>query len=132
MGPRPIADLLPGSLWLAFGSALAVVIGTLMPWINVWIISVSGVQTSDGKVVLVGGLLAGALVFGTRRVTQLYLAAGVCGLACLGTCLYDAVRVFAHADDLPAGSGVGAGLWISLIASGILVAAVVKHRRDGA
>jgi hypothetical protein len=119
-------------LWIAFGSAVAVVIGSLLPWVTVLVFSVNGVQTNDGKIVLVAGLLAGALIIGSSRRESLYLLGGVAGLVCLAVSLYVLVRVFSDSTSFfneRIGASPGAGLWISLLGSAVLVGAVVKQRR---
>jgi len=121
-------------MWVALGAAAATVFGTLLPWVSVLVFSVNGIQTGDGKVVLVCGLLAAGFIAGSSRRPRLYLGGGVFGLICFGTSLYDLVRVFGDRSDFfdeSIGASPGAGLWVALLGSGVLVGAVVKQFRDG-
>jgi hypothetical protein len=120
---------------VALIAAALTVFGTLLPWVSVLVFSVNGIQTGDGKVVLVGALLAGAFVAASSRRPRLYLVGGGFGVICFATSLYDLIRVFGDRSDFfdeSIGASPGAGLWMALLSSGVLVGAVVKQRKDGA
>jgi hypothetical protein len=124
---------LPRLLWIALIAAGATFVGTLMPWVSVLVFSVNGTQTGDGKVVLVCALVSAALIATASRGKRLYRLAALTGLIAFGACLYDTIRALtAHGDffDEEIGASPGAGLWIALISSAVLVGAVVKNWRD--
>lgn len=135
--PFGTPNSLPRALWVALAAAIAVAIGTLLPWASVLIFSVNGTQTGDGRLVLGGAVIAGIFFGITWRASgpsRLYLIGGAFGLGSFGVSIYDIVRILTADQGTFFGARVGAspgsGLWIDVIAGAVLVGAVIKHWRD--
>ncbi|HWB67241.1 MAG TPA: hypothetical protein VG708_10485 [Mycobacteriales bacterium] len=126
-----LPDALPPMLWLTVGCAALVAIGTLLTWASVAFFSVNGVQTSDGKLVLVAALLAGASVVLVRKREGVALVATfLFGLVSFGTSLYDTIRILTSSSGdffgAHIGVSVGLGLWLDVIAGAALLVSAGK------
>ncbi len=111
----------------AFVSALAIVVGVFLPWVSVLGISVSGISTGDGKLVLI--VAAVALVFlavDAGLVSWFEVShrlVSIVSLVAAALCLLVAI---ADLNDFAA-----IGLYVTLIASITWVAAAVHSLRTG-
>lgn len=123
---------LPKPLWVALIASAVIIFGTLMPWVTVLAFSANGTQTGDGKLVLVLGVLAAVTIAASWRLPWTLWAAALVGVASLAASLYDTIHVSMQhtkvfGDRISASPG--AGLWLDLIASAVLVGALVVHYR---
>jgi hypothetical protein len=65
-------------------AAAVAVLGCMMPWVNAPLVSRSGIDTSDGKVLAVLAIIAfvvGLLTSSARRIGAVYLVCGGLGAA---------------------------------------------------
>jgi hypothetical protein len=127
--PAPRTSGIPVGSWLLLGAAIAAVIGALLPWARIELslgpqaltTSVAGTE-GDGVITLVLGLALGALavlVLNRARLTLGGVLAIVVASALLAIALIDIVDVNRTAGDINnplVTVGVGAGLWVTLVA----------------
>ena len=126
---------LPRRLWWALASAALMVIAGFAPWATALdTISVSGTD-GDGWFVIVGGAIAGALLWRHARsgARGLAIGAAVIGALCTLIALYDLSDVNDVADAAGLGSVIdpGWGLYLAIVASVSLTAASVVALRAG-
>jgi hypothetical protein len=121
--------------WVLLGASVLVVIGSLLPWDSLGLLSANG-TSGDGQITLIAGLLAvvGVLTFTFkdwhqalfRGATLVFLAAA------LATSLYEVIHLSGeHVNVLGTtlSPSVGSGLWLCLIASVVgVVASVIEWR----
>ena len=116
--------------WAALLAAATIVLGTLFRWVNVLFVSVNGIELGDGKLVLALALTSATLLIASARRRWAVIVAGVAGLGSLGVTAYDAIRISAfhkHIFGASVDATAGVGLWIDVIASALLVAAIAWH-----
>lgn len=122
---------LPGGLLGLVGAAL-VVVGVVLPWMDVAGEMVSGWAASDDAKVLLGlagvAALAGALVVGGARSLVLRVLLAVLGVVAVGFAGFE-VRSVSGVEDLDPSPGLG--LYVGLIGGVVLLAAagLTRHRR---
>jgi hypothetical protein len=125
-GPRAP---MPRPLIVALAAAAAAFVGSLMPWVSIGIISANG-SDGDGKIVLFGSLIsAGLLMASTRGGKRYLIIGGIAALICFATSLYDTIHVSQDHTEIfgdTISASVGSGLWLDLIASTVLVGAIVQ------
>jgi hypothetical protein len=131
-------------LRIVAGLAGAVVVGTLGTWATALFITISGLDTGDGKVVAVVGAIAlcvtlAAVFRGKPRPRVAMTLAGIAGLITAAICIYDVSQLSQETDWFGESvqiSSAGWGLWLSLLASvglaGYSAFAFVQARRAGA
>lgn len=133
----------PQVVLVGLGS-VGLVIGALLPWATITAAFVGTINKAgtdgDGVITLLFGLAIAGLGWPllTRGSLRLWAAITMLVLASLATliCLYDIVDVSSKADDLGsiATASVGIGLWLSAIASVLVVGGGVLElvaRRTG-
>lgn len=131
--PTPAKFTLPRQLRVALIACGAIVLGTLLPWVNVIGFSANGTQTSDGKLVLVLGLVTAALIVAAKNHPKILYGAAVTGLGCLAASLYDTIHCYTvHENFLGerVGGSPGAGLWIDDVAAIVLLVALARSRQS--
>jgi hypothetical protein len=125
---------------LVFGSAIALVVGALLPWVraNAGFVTVeqSGIDSTDGALTLVCGIAAAVLfwVVVSQAGRLFALLAGAFALVITG---YNVLDVNSKGGEVVSTAGVfqveasvGLGLWISLLASIALVVGAVLALRE--
>jgi hypothetical protein len=125
---------------LVFGSAIALVVGALLPWVraNAGFVTVeqSGIDTTDGALTLVCGIAAAVLfwVVVSQAGRLFALLAGAFALVITGYNVLDVNNkggeVVSTAGVFRVEASVGLGLWISLLASIALVVGAVLALRE--
>lgn len=122
---------LPGGLLGLVGAAL-VVVGVVLPWMDVAGEMVSGWAASDDAKVLLGlagvATLAGALVVGGARSLVLRVLLAVLGVVAVGFAGFEVLSV-GGVEDLDPTPGLG--LYVGLIGGVVLLVAagLTRHRR---
>ena len=127
------------AVWTAFGAAIAIILGSFLPWASVIGLSANG-TSGDGRITLFAGVVAlvGVLVYLRTTVektaSKLLVKVGVplAFLVALGTSVYDTINVSTtHAQVFGStiSASVGAGLWLVLLASIVGCTAWVCERK---
>ncbi|MDF3310028.1 hypothetical protein P3H15_33980 [Rhodococcus sp. T2V] len=115
---------LPGYIVAGLAS-VAIIIGSIAPWVSSWFISVPGTQSVGKFTLALGGIAAVALLIkaATPRRWPLVVAV-VMGILCLVIAVVALVKASSliPADDLRDGTvSVGWGLWMTLVGAVLLV-----------
>lgn len=116
--------------WTTLGTAIAVIIGSFAPWVELkGLISMSFSGTEgDGWITALAGvvalLISLAPAFSYRKA--LMTAAALCGVVAAFTTIYDYSRVRDGISEMNQGEtfavgSVGWGLWLTMLASIVLV-----------
>jgi hypothetical protein len=110
--------------WIAAVGVVLVFLGLIGPWakiIGLLSVSVSGLDTDDGKIVAVLALAALAFLalyaFRERKPWPL-VAAGLCGVVMTATAVYDLVDISSSVDEVQsefASASVGWGLYVTVL-----------------
>ncbi len=125
----------PRRVWWALASAVLMVIGGFGPWATALdTINVAGTE-GDGWFVIIGGAIAGTLLWRHAKAGARGLAIGavVIGALCTVITLYDLSDVNNVADAAGLGSVIDPawGLYLSILASASMTAAAVAALRAG-
>jgi hypothetical protein len=107
-------------------------VGVLLPWVTAVFISVSGLDTSDGK--LFGGVVLVGALFAVLRIRTQRLAFGVLALlACLalaGIAIYEVVNILAAPEGpFEISASPGSGLYLDVVASLVASVGIVLELR---
>ena len=109
------------TMWVAIGSGIAVVVGSMLPWATVGPFSIAG-TAGDGQITLVLGLAAGGLFavwgFGAGPSRLWFTVATVAFLGSAIVALYDIGNITSLADDGDVSLftvSVGGGLYLTAI-----------------
>ncbi len=132
---KDILSAHPRRVWWALASAALMVVGGFAPWATALdTINVAGTE-GDGWFVILGGAIAGALLWRHARVGArgLALGAAVIGVLCTLITLYDLSDVNKVADAAGLGSVIDPawGLYLAIVASASLTASAVAALRAG-
>jgi len=103
--------------WAAIAALIGAGIGLLMPWASAFIVSVSGIDTDDGKLFGVILLIAAVLTW-RRRVTRGRVIGVLCvlvWLALFAIAVYEIVHISSVSSPVPV--SVGTGLYVAAIAT---------------
>lgn len=126
------------TVWAPFGCAVVLVLGSLGPWVDSVLITVSG-MSGDGVITFVCGLLA-LVVLGLRRrrnargTDRTVVILGVLlGLAAAATAIYDLSQIYGAETDV-FGKNIqiaspGWGVWLAALGGVGLIASVVAADR---
>ena len=122
-------------MWVAIGGFVAMLLGLLMPWASVTLISVNGIDTDDGKLFGVG-VVVGILVFWAsyRRPQIRPVVALLVGgfFVCAVYEIVDVARASASFGTATIHASPGAGLYLDAAgaaAVGIAQAIAWRNRR---
>lgn len=113
------------SSWVAGGAAVGMAIGSIAPWATVLAISVSGFDTDDGVIILVGAAIAGiAVLLHARSRGRGWAGLSlICGVVAFAASLYDRSNLSHLTSDSGGLARVGWGLNLTVVASAVLVIA---------
>ena len=121
----------PGGVVGLLGAAL-VIVGVLLPWMEVGDQTVSGSAASEDAKVLLGlagvAAVAAALVVGGARSLVLRVLLGLLGLVALVVAVFEMVSV-ARIDELDPVPGVGLLVGVAGGATLFVACALTRHRR---
>lgn len=112
--------------WVYTGGVAAAVLGLLMPWAKgPFGMSVSGLETTDGKIVALMAAGAGAIAW--RHITSSFadrwwIGLVLLGLAIGGVALWDALTI--ESDIAVAGTGI----WLDVAGGAALASGAVMER----
>ncbi len=125
--PTELIDrIVAGALFLA---GLLMIIGTFLTWVSEPGRDVSGWERGDGVATVLAGVLgaaaAGPIFVGFRHIVPKTVAI-VCGL--VGSVVVGLVGLDVISDTSSAGTSLGLGFWVALIASLVMVVAAIVER----
>jgi hypothetical protein len=114
--------------WVAYVAVVGMVVGGLGPWITLGSLSSSGTDGHDGGFVIFAAVIAAVLlaVFAATGRRGWLIGAGVVGVLMLITTIADLSDIN---DNAISGAGPGWGIWLAVIASGILMIAAFVARQ---
>ena len=131
----------PKRFWVACAGVLLAFIGLFGPWVDTFLISASGLDTDDGKVLAVAALIAGgALVLHAtqtdreRKPAWPLILALLAGLAITGIAIYDWNDINDAVEESEGLASVGWGIYLDVIAGVVVSVAclLLLLRRDEA